>query len=372
MHVPFVSLDRQYRQLRNELIKAFDDVGHSGVYVLGDKVREFERLCAAYCGTRYALAVANGTDALFLVMKALEIGDGNEVITAPNSFISTAGAIAAAGARPRFVDVAPDLNIDVRQIEAAITDRTRALLPVHLTGRPARMDEINAIAARHGLAVIEDAAQAIGARYKGRRVGSLGTAGCFSLHPLKNLHVYGDGGLITTDQQDLYERLVILRNHGLRSRDECGMWGYNSRLDSLQAALGLVKLKHLDVWTARFRDIARVYRAGLAGVVGVPEEAEEEECVYHNFVICVPDRPALMGYLLKRGVETKIRYPIPIHLQSPARSMGHQEGDFPVTESLSRQILCLPIYPELSDDEVNHVVECIRGYYGRLRATHAI
>lgn len=372
MHVPFVSLDRQYRQLRDELIEAFDAVGDSGVYVHGEKVQEFERLCANYCGTRYALAVANGTDALFLVLKALGVGNGDEVITAPNSFIATAGAIVAAGALPKLVDVTPDLNIDVRQIEAAITDRTRALLPVHLTGKPARMDEINAIAARHGLAVIEDAAQAIGARYKGRRVGSLGTAGCFSLHPLKNLHVYGDGGLITTNRQDLYERLVMLRNHGLRSRDECGMWGYNSRLDSLQAALGLVKLKHLDVWTARFRDIARAYHAGLAGVVGVPEEADGEECVYHNFVIRVPDRPALMEYLLKQGVETKIHYPIPIHLQFPARSMGYREGDFPVTESLSRQILSLPIYPELSDNEVNHVVERIREFYGRSRATHGV
>src|SRR6267142_4806801 len=254
--VPFVSLDRQYLDLRDELHEALDRVGRSGMYIMGEELERFEAEAAAFCGTRHALGVANGSDALFLILKALDIGPGDEVITCPNSFIATAWVIIAAGARPVFVDVTEDYNIDPTLLERAITPRTKAIIPVHLTGRPADMDRVNDIARRRRIAVVEDAAQAIGARYKGRRVGSLGTAASFSLHPIKNLGIMGDGGIVTTDSRDIYERISKLRNHGLRNRDECEIWGYNSRLDPLQAGFASIKLKRLDAWNQRCREIA--------------------------------------------------------------------------------------------------------------------
>jgi len=365
MKVPFVSLDRQYRNLRAELMAEFDRVGQSGIYILGETLERFESEIAAYCGTRYALGVANGSDALFLSLKALGIGPGDEVVTCPNSFIATTWTIVAAGARPVFVDVTDDYNMDVAQIERAVTPRTRAIMPVHLTGRPADMDAINEIAARRALAVIEDAAQAIGARYKGRRTGSLGTIAGFSLHPLKNLAVLGDGGVITTDRQDLYEKLTKLRNHGLRNRDECEFWGYNSRLDPLQAAFASLKLKHLDRWNQRCREIAGHYRTRLGGLVEVPEDREYEESVYHNFIIRTPRRDDLMRHLEEHGVGTRIHYPIPIHLQEAARGLGYRQGDFPVTERHARTMLSLPIYPELTDPEVEWVIACVESFFSK-------
>jgi len=360
--VPFVSLDRQYLDLRDELHEAFDRVGRSGMYIMGQELERFEAEAAAFCGTRHGLGVANGSDALFLILKALGIGPGDEVITCPNSFIASAWVIVAAGAKPVFVDAADDFNIDPGLLERAMTPRTRALIPVHLTGRPARMKEINAVAARRGLAVIEDAAQAIGARYGGERVGSLGTAAGFSLHPLKNLGVYGDGGLITTNDRALHERLAMLRNHGLRNRDECTLWGYNSRLDPLQAAFASLKLKRLDRWNERCREIARRYREGLKDAVAVPHDRPEEEPAYHNFIVRHAQRDKLMEHLARRGVGTRVHYPIPIHLQECARALGYKQGDFPNTELQARTILSLPIYPELSDAEIAYVIESVRSF----------
>lgn len=365
MRVPFVSLDRQYRGLREQLIAEFDQVGLSGMYIMGEALERFEREAAEYCGTRYALGVANGSDALFLALKALDIGAGDEVITCPNSFIATAWIIAAAGAKPVFVDAGDDFNIDVDKLEGAVTARTRAVIPIHLTGRPAEMDAVNEIAQRRGLAVVEDAAQAIGARYRGRRVGSLGTVGGFSLHPLKNLGVMGDGGLVTTDDRALFDRISKLRNHGLRNRDECEIWGYNSRLDSLQARIASVKLKRLDEWNRRCRAVAGRYREGLKDVVRVPTDKACEEPVYHNFIVRSDDRNALLQHLDRYGVGTRIHYPIPIHLQECARSLGYREGDFPVAERQARTILSLPIYPELEQAEVEHVIRSVRSFFGR-------
>jgi dTDP-4-amino-4,6-dideoxygalactose transaminase len=365
MDVPFVGLQRQFHALHDELAAAFERVGSSGMYIMGEELERFEAQAAAYCGTRHALGVANGSDALFLVLKALGIGPGDEVITCPNSFIATAWVIVAAGAKPVFVDAGEDYNIDVAKLESAITSRTRAIIPVHLTGRPADMDAINAIAARRGLAVLEDAAQAIGARYRSRRVGSLGTAAGFSLHPLKNLGVYGDGGLITTDDTALHERLARLRNHGLRNRDECQVWGFNSRLDPLQAAFAAVKLPRLDGWNERCRQIAAQYREGLQECVWVPRDRPHEEPVYHNFVIQLERRDALIEHLAARGVGTRIHYPIPIHLQECAAHLGYRKGDFPVAERHARTILSLPIYPELTPAEVEHVVGSVRSFFGR-------
>lgn len=365
MQVPFVSLDRQYRNLREELIAEFDRIGQSGTYILGDTLERFEREVATFCDTRYALGVASGSDALFLSLKALGVGCGDEVITCPNSFIATTWAIVATGARPVFVDAADDYNIDVNQIEAAITSRTRAIIPVHLTGRPVDMDRVNEIARQRRIDVIEDAAQAIGARYKGRRVGSLGDAAGFSLHPLKNLGVLGDGGLVTTSNVKLYEKITKLRSHGLRNRDQCEVWGYNSRLDPLQAGIASTKLSYLERWNRRCRDIASSYRDGLKEIVWVPQDRDWEECVYHNFVIRLDDRDRMIQHLADCGIGTRVHYPIPIHLQECARTLGYKLGDFPVAERQAQTMLSLPIYPELTDEEVWYVVKSIKSFFSK-------
>lgn len=363
MVIPFVNLAGQFLNLEEELTKAFLDIGRSGVYIMGDRLESFECKAAQYCGVKHAIGVGHGSDALFLILKALDIGPGDEVITATNSFIASAWVIAATGATPVLVDVAEDFNIDPGSIEAAITAKTRAVIPVHLTGRPAPMDEINALAQRHGIHVVEDAAQAIGARYRGRRVGSLGLAAGFSLHPLKNLGVYGDGGIITTNDSQLDTKLRKLRNHGLRNRDECKMWGFNSRLDSMQAAFAEIKLGFLESWNERCRKIAESYRAGLANYVQVPFDQVWEECVYHNFVIRTDKRDQLVAHLNDQGVDTRVHYPIPIHLQDAAKDLGYKLGDFPYAEEYAKTMISLPIYPELSDVEVAYVVQAVKIFF---------
>ena len=364
-NIPFVDLARQFRGIESELTQAFLDVGRSGIYIMGERLESFERKAAEYCGVKYALGVANGSDALFLILKALGIGAGDEVITATNSFIASAWVIVATGAKPVLVDVAEDFNIDPQKVEAAITSRTKVIMPVHLTGRAAAMDEINCIAERHGVKVVEDAAQAIGATFRGRRVGSLGTAAGFSLHPLKNLGVYGDGGLITTNDSKLNAKLRLLRNHGLRNRDECEIWGYNSRLDTLQAAFAEIKLAKLDALNRRCREIANAYREGLSSYVQVPVDQSWEECVYHNFVIRTEQRNELMAHLKEHGVDTRVHYPVPIHLQDTARDLGYHYGDFPNAERYALTMISLPIYPELTDDEVTYVIASAKSFFRR-------
>jgi dTDP-4-amino-4,6-dideoxygalactose transaminase len=363
MQIPFVDLARQFRSLEVELTQAFVDLGRSGIYIMGPRLELFERRIAAYCGVKHVIGVADGSAALFLILKAAGIGAGDEVVTVANSFIATAWTIAATGARPVFVDSGTDMNIDPNKIEGALTPHTRAIVPVHLTGRPAEMDAINDIAQRRGLFVMEDAAQAIGARYRSKRVGSLGNAAGFSLHPLKNLGVYGDGGVITTDDDALAATLRKLRNHGLRNRDECEVWGYNSRLDPLQAAFAEIKLDRLDTWNARCREIAAAYRSGLSNYVQVPEDKPWEEAVYHNFVIRTVRRDALMEHLKENGVDTRVHYPIPLHLQEAAKDLGYKEGDFPNVEFDARRMISLPIYPELADQEVSHVVQAVQSFF---------
>lgn len=365
MRVPFVNLGAQFEQLEAELTDAFVRVGRSGQYILGDEVSRFEQGLAEVCQTSQAISVANGTDALVLALKALNIGPGDEVITAPNSFIASAGAIAAVGAEIRFADVGEDYNLDPIQVEQAITQRTKAIIVVHLTGNPADMDALAAIARPRGIALIEDAAQAIDASYRGRKVGSLGDIACFSLHPLKNLHLMGDAGFISTSNEELAERMRLLRNHGLLNRDEAQEWAMNSRLDALQAALGNIKLAHLSRWTARFREIARVYHQHLAEVVHCPLHRAEDQPVYHNFVIQVDKRSELMQALAEVGVDTKIHYPIPLHLMQAAKQLPYQRGSFPVAERQASRILSLPIYPELTDAQVDYVAtqvvqQCLR------------
>lgn len=361
--VPYIDLISQHAEIENELLQSVAAVLKHGQFILGHEVREFEEQFAAYCGTHYAVGVANGTDALMLALKASGIVPGDEVITAPNSFLASASAIALIGAIPVFIDVRDDFNLNSDLLEEAITPKTKAILPVHLTGRPADMHPILAIAEKHGLSVIEDAAQAVGAKYHGQRVGSFGIAGCFSLHPLKNLNAFGDGGIITTNDESVYRYLLKARNHGLKDRDECEFWSLNSRLDTIQAAMLLIKLRYLDAWTDKRRVNAEFYRKHLSHLVQMPEEKPFEYCVYQTFVIQANQRDELQKYLAQQGIDTKIHYPIPIHLQESARSLGYKRGYFPVTERLSQRILSLPVYPGLSREQLEYVVNGIQKFY---------
>ena len=363
MKVPYVNLLLQHKSLKAEILQAIEKVLDHGMFILGDEVREFEQMFADYCQVKYVVGLNSGTDALILAMKALGIGEGDEVITVPNSFLATASSIVLAGARPVFVDVRDDYNMDPELIEPAITERTKAILLVHLTGRPADMTPIMEIAQKHNLYVIEDCAQAVGAEYKGKRVGGFGDIGCFSLHPLKNLNALGDGGVITTDQEETYEYLLKARNHGLRNRDECDFWTYNSRLDTIQAAALKVKMKYLDEWTEKRRANAAFYREHLKGVVKVPIEKEYEKSVYHTFVIRAEHKDELKEFLTSKGIDTKIHYPIPIHLQKAAEYLGYEKGDFPEAEKQAGEILSLPVYPELTSEQLNFVASEIKGFY---------
>ncbi len=365
--IPYVNIARQHAPLKARLLEAIGRVIDSGQFILGDEVQTFEKRFAAFCGVRFAVTVNSGTDALILALRALNIGPGDEVITAPNSFVSSAACIVMVGARPVFADIGADYNIDPAKIEKAVTSKTKAILPVHLTGRPADMDAILKIASTRRLAVVEDCAQAGGAEYRGRKVGSFGRLGCFSLHPLKTLNACGDGGIITTDDQALYQRLNLLRNLGLEKRENSVLWSSNSRLDTMQAAALLVKMDYLEEWTEKRRRNAAFYQRNLVGIVEVqtPVDRSHEKAVYHTFVILAERRDELKTFLFQNGIGTNIHYPIPIHLQSTAQSLGYGPGSFPVTESQAKKILSLPVYPELSASDLEYIVQKIEEFYNR-------
>lgn len=365
LQIPYVNISGQHLPLKAELLVAIGDVIECGHYILGEEVALFEQRFAELCGVQFAVGLNSGTDALILALRVLGIGPGDEVITAPNSFVASASCIALVGARPVFVDVGDDYNLNPERLEETITPRTKAILPIHLTGRPANMSPIMAIAQTHNLYVIEDCAQAVLAEYNGQRVGSFGTMGCFSLHPLKTLNACGDGGVLTTNDEALYERLKILRNLGLPTRDDCTVWSSNSRLDTIQAAILLVKLKYLNDWTERRRANAAFYRQALADVPGVcpPGERPIEKAVYHTFVIQAEQRDELKQYLAAHGVGTAIHYPVPIHLQTVAAELGYEPGSFPMAEQQAKRILSLPIYPELQTVELEYVAQTIQNFY---------
>lgn len=365
--IKFIDLGRQYRSLRREILAAFERISSKGEYVLGSEVAQFEHDFADLCGVRYAVGVGNGSDALYLALTALGVGRGDEVITAPNSFLATAWAIARTGARVVFADVGADMNIDPVMIEKACTRHTKAIMPVHLTGRVADMRAILKIAARRGLHVVEDAAQAVGARYRGKRAGSFGICAGFSLHPLKNLHVHGDGGVITTNNKGLYSQCVALRNHGLINRDTCKFIGINSRLDALQAAIARIKLRHLEKWNARLRELAGFYSRNLGDLVQAPRDLPHEQPCYHRYMIRLDRRDELAAYLARNGIDTKVNYPVPIHLQPAAANFGYKAGDFPVAEELARTILSLPLYPEIREADLRRVVAVIRRFFDNAR-----
>jgi dTDP-4-amino-4,6-dideoxygalactose transaminase len=359
--IPFLDLRSAYLELREDLDAACRRVMDSGIFILGPEVEAFEREFAEYCGARHCLGVGNGLDALTLILRGYGCGPGDEVIVPSNTFIATWLAVSAAGARP--VPVEPDpatFNLHPDRIESAITRRTRAIVPVHLYGLPADMDAINAVARPRGLKVVEDAAQAHGARYRGRRAGTLGDAAAFSFYPAKNLGAFGDGGAVVTNDAQLAERVAVLRNYGSRTRYEHGSRGCNSRLDEIQAALLRVRLRHLDRWNERRRARARLYLSLLpAPSLTLPHEPPQTEHVWHLFVVRTPRRDALQSFLEARGAGTHIHYPVPPHLQPAYRDLGLQAGALPVSEAIHREVLSLPMGPHLSEEEVRRVARAV-------------
>ncbi len=367
MKVPYVNIAGQHASIKSEILASVSDVIDRGDFILGRKVELFEERFAELCDVHFSVGVNSGTDALIIALRALDIGPGDEVITVPNSFVASTSCIMLAGAKPVFVDVCEDYNIDPDLIEQAITSRTRAILPVHLTGQPADMDSIIEIARDHGLHIIEDCAQAVCAEYRDRRVGSFGTVGCFSLHPLKTLNACGDGGAMTTNDETLYEKLKILRNIGLRTRDDCVIWSGNSRLDTIQAAILLIKMNYLEEWTNKRRANAKFYQEKLGHIteIKVPLENKDSRSVYHTFVIQAEKRDELQAQLGECGIGTAIHYPVPIHLYTAAANLGYKKGDFPTAERQSQRILSLPVYPELEVEDLKSVVTTIKNFYQR-------
>lgn len=362
MKVPFVNLGLQYQSIRNQIINKFDELSKKGEYILGKELENFENDFSKYCGTKFAIGVGNGSDALTLSLRAIELETQNEVIMPGNSFIATAWTVANLGAKPVFIDVQEDFNINPSLIEKAINKNTKAIIPVHLTGRMADMLQINDIAKKHNLHIIEDAAQAIGASLGLKKAGSFGITGCFSLHPLKNLHVHGDGGVITTNDDKIYNIVKKLRNHGLKNRDTSELWGYNSRLDNIQAAIAKIKLAYLDGWNKKFNEIANIYSNELKNIVKVPKDEKNKVSIYHRYMIQHPNRDKLKKFLEENGIETKINYPIPLHLQKAASGLGYKIGDLPNVEKQSKLILSLPIYAELEYNQINYVIENIKKF----------
>lgn len=362
--VPFVDLAAQYHTIAAEINEATSKVIREADFILGREVTLFEEEYAAFCESKYAVGVDSGTSALELALRAYDIGPGDEVITAANTFIATALAISHAGAKPVLVDVDPlTYTIDVAGIEKAITRRTKAILPVHLYGHPAHMGPIRQLAEKFGMVVIEDACQAHGARYKGKRAGSLGDAAAFSFYPGKNLGAYGDAGMVVTNDREVANRLGMLRNYGQKEKYHHLFRGYNRRLDTLQAAILRVKLKYLEKWNAARRFNAKLYHDFLEGTdVVTPAETRGVESVWHLYVVRSEHRDALRERLVSKGISASIHYPVPVHLQPAYKDLGYKRGDFPVTEGLSSRILSLPMFAELTSEQVQFTAETIREF----------
>ncbi|WP_287154564.1 DegT/DnrJ/EryC1/StrS family aminotransferase [Candidatus Solincola tengchongensis] len=362
--VPFLDLTRQDRELREELCGAFNSFLQRGRHILGPEVESLEAELAAFCGVEHGVGVASGTDALILTLRALGIGEGDEVILPAFTAPPTAVAVTLSGAVPVFADVDPHtLTLDPASVAERITHRTRCLLPVHLYGRPADMAALGRLARQHGLHLVEDCAQSHGAALDGRITGSFGTAGCFSFYPTKNLGAYGDGGMVVTSSGELAQELRCLRDYGRVDRDLLGKVGTNSRLDELQAALLRIKLRRLPEWNRRRRELARIYLDALSDLpLGLPECREGEEHVYHIFAVTSERRDELRRHLELEGVETVVHYPLPVHLQPPFRS--RPGPPCPVAEEASRRVLSLPLYPHLTTEEQETVIEAVRSFFG--------
>ena len=365
--IPLLDLKAQYATIRDEVRDAIDRVIDSQYFILGPEVEAFEREIAEYCGCAFAIGVSSGSDALLMSLMAADVGAGDEVITSAFSFFASAGAIARLGARPVFVDIDPrDHNIDAAKIAAAVTTRTKAILPVHLFGQMAEMDPIMDVARKHGLVVIEDAAQAIGAEQGGRRAGSIGQYGCFSFFPSKNLGGFGDGGLVTTNDPAIAERLRLLRGHGAKPKYHSRVIGGNFRLDAIQAAVLRVKLRHLDRWTegrrrnaTRYRSLLGALPATAARQVTPPADIPGRRHIYNQFIVRTEDRNGLRAHLGQAQIGTEIYYPIPMHLMDAFSYLGHHAGDFPESERAAADSLALPIYAELTEDMQRRVTGAI-------------
>ncbi len=374
--IPLLDLKAQHARIREEVLAQIVQVADSQRFILGEEVRQFESEIAAYCGAGFAVGCASGSDALFLALLALEIRPGDEVLTTPYTFFATAGAISRLGAVPVFADVDEGtFNLDPNRVAEVLAShpKVRAIIPVHLFGGCADMDPLCALAAERGIPVIEDAAQAIGAEYKGRRAGSIGQVGCFSFFPSKNLGGYGDGGMITTNDASLAERLTALRIHGRTGKYFHRWVGINSRLDALQAAVLRVKLRHLDAWSAGRQRNAERYRARLAEsgapVIPAAPAACQTRHVYNQFVIRCPERDALQAHLKKQGVGSEVYYPLPLHLQPCYEELGYSKGDFPVSERLAAESLALPVHSELAAEDIDYICESIRSFYNQVCAS---
>ena len=367
MNIQFLDLKAPYLELKNELDEAYKRVMESGWYILGKECEAFEKEFADYCGTKYCIGVGNGLEALHLILQAYEIGEGDEVIVPANTYIATWLAVSHTGAKP--VPVEPDektYNINPTLIEQAITKKTKAIIAVHLYGQPADMDSINVLANKYDLIVIEDAAQAHGAKYKGLRTGSLGNAAGFSFYPGKNLGALGDGGAVTTNDFVLAEKVKVLRNYGSRVKYYNEIKGYNSRLDELQAAILRVKLSKLDEWNSRRSVVAQTYLQKLQNFndLLLPYVPESVEPVWHLFVLCHPKRDILQHYLTEAGIGTLIHYPIPPHMSEAYSELGYRKGDFPITEQIAESVISIPIYPQLSSEDISQICNILNEFRG--------
>ena len=366
MNITFVDLKRQYNSIRAEISHEIEKVLESGRFILGENVEAFEEEFAKYCGVKYGVGVASGSDAITLSLKALGVRQGDEVITAPNTFVATVDAISRNEGKPLFVDIDPEIyTIDVSKIEKKITRKTKAVIPVHLYGHPADMDPIKEIAEKYGLYTIEDACQAHGAMYKNKKVGSLGNVGCFSFYPSKNLGAYGDGGIVVTDDEEIARRIKKLRNYGQSKKYYHDFVGYNSRLDEIQAAILRVKLKHLDKWNEMRRKNARSYNELLRDTseVVTPVKREFVKHVYHLYVIRCKKRNKLQKYLASEKISTGIHYPIPVHLLRAYSHLGLKKGSLFFTEKYADEVLSLPMFPEITSNEIEYVCTKIREFY---------
>ncbi|MEP6768054.1 MAG: DegT/DnrJ/EryC1/StrS family aminotransferase [Acidobacteriota bacterium] len=367
MNVPYFDLKAQYGELRDEIVAALDLVCRNASFILGPEVAAFETEFAAYCETKHCVALNSGTSALHLALLAAGVGPDDEVITTPYTFIASAEAISYVGARPVFVDIDPaTANIDPRQIGRAITNRTKAIVPVHLYGRPADLDAILKIAADRNIAVIEDACQAHGARFRGKRIGGFGLAAAFSFYPGKNLGAYGEAGALTTNDDRVAELARTLRDHGQTRRYYHDHIGFNYRMDGFQGAVLRVKLRHVDKWTARRIEIASLYRKALAETRAVLlEDGPQAESVYHLFVVCVENRDAVRAALEARGVQTAIHYPVPVHLQKAYEWLGQKAGTFPRTEWVADRAISMPLFPEMSTEQAEFAAVALAEIVGR-------
>ena len=366
MRVKFTGIDKENSLLKSKILSSVNNCLNTGDFILGKSVERFEKNFSKYVGSKYAVGVNSGSDALTLSLKAININYGDEIITCPNSYIATSWAIVAANGTPVFVDCNDEMNIDWKKIRENITKKTKAIIPTHLTGMPCDIDEIEKISKEFKIPIIYDCAQAIGSVYKNRNIGGPFFVSCFSLHPLKNLAVAGDGGVVTTNSKKIYDRIRMLRNHGGINRDRIKIWGYNSRLDNIHAEIANIKLKKLNSWIKHIRNIANYYTNELKKLVEVPNENSFKKSSYHLYIIKVKnkiERKKLMDFLTLKNIDVKIHYPIPIHLQECAKNLDYHKGDFPKVEDYSKRIISLPIHSNIQKKEAEYVVKCIKLFY---------